>query len=225
MKLITAPETAIWRIGSRPDPLELRDSSPILYRGGRYDSPVVGQYSVLYFSSRLDTCFGEVLSPFDFGQTSMSIFNLWSESSWMDARSVAAGWRIERMAVSIKLHENLRFVDISAPETQQDIFQQLGSKIPELEQNRLEEQIIWSKNRRLTRLISGWIYDQINLDGERLCSGIYYPSSLNTKYDVDWDCWAIFADDRPWQKLKEKPILKTDPALQKVARLFGLTVH
>lgn len=226
MKLVAAPETVIWRIGFRPDPLTFRDSLPDLNRGSRYDSPVVGRYGVLYFASSLDVCFGEVLSPFDvIDQNNLGTFDIQSEPSWIDTRSVVDDLCSRRIAVSIKLKQNLWFVDMSAPETQQEIFKQLTLKIPELEYDRLEEQIIWGKDRKITRLISGWIHDQTNLDGKRLYSGIYYPSSLNTIYDVDWDCWAVFADNKPWQVLDEKSISKTDPSLQKVARLFRLTIH
>lgn len=222
MKSVAAPEISIWRVGHRPDPLAFHASSPDLGRGSRYDSPVAGRYGVLYFASSLEACFGESLARFAIDQSSTSTSDIWSEPSWMDPRSVAADWRNARITVHIKLKENLCFVDMSAPETQQYIFQQLASEIPALEH---KEQILWSNNRRITRPISGWIYDQKNPEGKRRYSGIYYPSRLNARYGVDWRCWAVFADDRPWQVLPKKPIPKTDPSLQKVARLFGLTVH
>ena len=225
MKVISSPKTPVWRIGSRSDPLSLRKSNPNLEHGSRYDSPVPGQYSVLYFGSAVEVCYGELLA--DIGPVDKQYTQLLSgwENLWMNVGSVVADWRMSRSIVSVKLVGDLSFVDMSALETRQVIFQNLSSKIPELEYDRLEEQLILGHYRRITRVISGWIYDQRNEHGEKLYAGIYYPSRHNKKYNVNWNCWAVFADDRPWQKLSQKSVLKTDSALRKVARLYGLKIH
>lgn len=228
MKIISSPRTPIWRIARRPDLLSLRKSDPNIRRGNRYDGPITGQYSVLYFGSELEVCYGDLLARFILvepeDQPALPL-DVWDDPSWMNKRSVAAKWRDERAVVSINLVSGLNFVDMSKPETWQIIFNNLSSKIPELNYNQLEEQIIFDSNRRITRLISGWIYDQKNEKGERLYAGIYYPSRLNKKYNVNWNCWAVFADDKPWQEIDQYSVSKTDPDLKKVARLYGLTIH
>lgn len=227
MKVIPSPKTPIWRVARRSDPLSLRKSDPNLENGSRYDSPISGQYSVLYFGSTVEVCYGELLTdilPMEPDNQYTQPLSGW-ENHWMNVGSVVTDWRTRRSAVSIKLIDDLIFVDMSALETQQVIFNNLSSKIPGFEYNRLEEQLIFGHYRRITRLVSGWIYDQKNENGEQLYAGIYYPSRLNKKYNVNWNCWAVFADDKPWQKLSQKPVLKTDVTLQKVARLYGLTIH
>lgn len=227
MEVISSPETPIWRIAHIPDPLSLHKSDPNLEHGSRYNSPASGQYSVLYFGSTVEVCYGELLAdinPIEPDDQGAQQLDGW-ENYWMNLGSVAADWRESRSVVSVELLDDLIFVDMSIPETWQVIFQNLSSKIPELEYDRLEEQLILGHFRRITRLISGWIYGQKNEKGERLYAGIYYPSRLNSKYNVDWNCWAVFADDKPWQNLSQCPVSKTDPSLNKVARLYDLKIH
>lgn len=228
VKIVSSPRIPIWRIARRPDPLLLRISDPKIQGGNRYDSPISGQYSVLYFGSTVEVCYGELLarfSPVERKDQSALLLDKWEDSSWMNVGSIPTIWRDDRAVVSIKLKDELRFFDMNEPENWQVIYNCLSSKIPELKYNSLEEQIIFGSARKITRLISGWIYDQKNEKGERLYAGIYFPSRLNSKYSVNWNCWAVFADDKPWQKLSQRPVSKTDSALNKVARLYGLTVH
>lgn len=227
MKVISSPKTPIWRVAHTSDPLLLHKSDTNLEHGSRYNSPASGQYSILYFGSTLEACYGELLVdliPIEPDDQNAQQLGRW-ENYWMNVGSVAAGWREMRSVVSVKLVDDLSFVDMSAPETRQVIFQNLSTKIPELEYDRLEEQLILGRFRRITRLIGGWVYEQKNEKGERLYAGIYYPSRLNKKYNVNWNCWAVFADDKPWQKLSQRPVFKADQALNKVAELYGLKIH
>lgn len=227
MEVISSPKTPIWRVAYIPDPLSLHESDPNLENGSRYNSPASGQYSILYFGSTLEVCYGELLVsfvPIEPNDQYARLLSRW-RNNWMNVGSMPADWRAKRSIARVKLVDDLSFVDMSAPETRQVIFQNLSSKIPELEYDRLEEQLILGRFRRITRLIGGWVYEQKNEKGERLYAGIYYPSRLNKKYNVDWNCWAVFADDKPWQKLSQRPVSKTDPVLHKVTELYRLKIH
>lgn len=227
MKIISSPKTPVWRVSHASNPFLLQTSDPNLEIGNRYDSPISGQYSILYFGSELEVCYGELLAqfiPVEMEDKPSVLLDRWRRDSRI-REYVPAFWRKKRAVVSVKLMDSLNFVDMSAPETRRVIFNQMSNKLPELNDNMLEEQMVFDRIRKITRVISGWIYDQRNENGEQLYAGIYYPSRLNKKYNVNWNCWAVFADDKPWQKLSQKPVLKTDVTLQKVARLYGLTIH
>lgn len=228
VKTISSPETPIWRVAHASNPFLLQKSHPNLENGGRYDSPISGQYSILYFGLELEVCYGELLAqfiPVERKDKPSLLLDRWRNDSRINREFVPAFWREKRVVVSVKLMDNLNFVDMSAPETREFIFNQTSNKLSELNYNMLEEQMIFGRIRKITRVISGWIYDQKNEKGEQLYAGIYYPSRHNKKYNVNWNCWAVFADDKPWQRRSQKSVLKTDSAFQKVARLYGLKVH
>jgi hypothetical protein len=42
--------------------------------------------------------------------------------------------------------------------------------------------------------------------------------------NTDWECWAVF-DDVPIVEINRRPILRTDEALLRVAKSYGLTAH
>jgi hypothetical protein len=75
-------------------------------------------------------------------------------------------------------------------------------------------------DRRITRLIGQWAYEQADDEGRPRFAGIRYLSRLNTR----WECWGVF-DDVSIEEMTRRPILATDPALRSVCKTYSLTPH
>lgn len=83
----------------------------------------------------------------------------------------------------------------------------------------LDVAIVRGADRRITRWIGKWAYDQRDDDGLPVFAGVRYLSRLNS----DWECWAVF-EHAQIEEVERKPILRTDTGLANVARLYDLTV-
>jgi hypothetical protein len=98
------PEGGVWRIGPATDPYEIRPplspedlNSP--KTGNRFDSPV-GNYSVVYFATKLEGCFGETLARCRPDPTLPAAFQgEWSTRGFMLPGEIPADWRHRRLAV------------------------------------------------------------------------------------------------------------------------------
>jgi hypothetical protein len=84
----------------------------------------------------------------------------------------------------------------------------------------LDVPVVRGHDRRITRYISQWTYEQLDEDERPMYAGIRYLSRLNS----DWECWAVF-DHVAIEELTRHAILPQDEALTRIAKLYGLTVY
>lgn len=221
-KWALAPADGFWRIGRSPDPIyfapppdpEALDGPST---GNRFDSPTRG-YSVCYFATELTGCFGETLARFrpDPGLTSVS-----NESGFMLSGEVPADWRHRRLAVRARPIDSGsgRFLDVEAIETREWLRTELGELLAFHGYSDLDVSVVRGGDRRITRWIGAWAYDQRAENGAPLYAGVRYLSRLNS----DWECWAVF-DRVQLEELERKPLLEGDAELSAVASLFNLRV-
>lgn len=221
-------------MGRDPEPLAASRSSGSSElskpgTGNRFDSPA-GTYGVRYFATTRDGCFGEILARFRADPVLAGIIGPeWRERGWMDVGDIPADWRQRRAAVRVtfpstgrnaKFPDGIRFLDIESMETREAMrpdFEELLAfhKYPDL-----DIPVVRGRDRRMTRYISQWAFEQYDAAGQPLYAGIRYLSRLNN----DWECWAVF-DDVEIEELERRPILREDAALQRIARVYGLTPH
>lgn len=231
IRSVTPPRGGVWRIGRAPDPLAAADPLPPSLlddprTGNRFDSPK-GRYRVLYFATTLEGCFGETLARFrpDPGLRKL-IGEEWSELGFMRVGDVPADWRQRRIAVHVTFPEEddfgggVRFLDVESLETREVLREEFASLLARHGYADLDVSTVRAADRRITRWIGQWAYEQRTADGFRQFAGIRYLSRLNS----DWECWAVF-DDVPLVETIRRPILPTDEALARVARRYGLTPH
>lgn len=231
IRVVRSPRRGVWRVARAPDPLAFR---PPLSRdeldspdaGNRFDSPL-GQYNVLYFGTSLDVCYGETLARFrpDLGLLA-DIEDEWEELGFMPGGEVPRDWRQRRIAVRVRFPENplefpdgIRFVDVESHRTRQTLRSELADVLVYYGCTDLDVSTVRGGDRRVTRWISQWVYDQVDETGRPYFAGIRYLSRLETT----WECWAVF-DDVVMTELEQRSIHRTDPALRRVARMFELTV-
>lgn len=222
---VRLPRPGVWRIGPGHDPFETRPaltadelSSP---RGGnRFDSPL-GNYSVLYFGTTLEACFGETLARFRPDLTLSSIVtDDWSELGFMSPGEVAADWRHRRLAVRAKASgDGALFLDVESLVTRSTLARHLGPALGVLGVSDLDVPVVRGGDRRVTRLISHWAWGRVNDDSNHRYAGLRYLSRLRT----EWECWALF-DRVPTVELARGTIKAENPALRKVAKLYDLRV-
>ena len=133
--------------------------------------------------------------------------------------SVPAEWRQRRVAVKVRFPGPLQFVDLESAESIEVLRKKLGHRLAVLGHDDLDLSVVKGPDRQITRLISHWIYSEADEAGRPLYAGIRYLSRL----DSGWECWAAF-EDVEMEEVIRQPILRTEPRLQNVAKLFGLTV-
>lgn len=223
VRWVTVTEQGVWRVGRSPDPIYFAAppspahlDSPTA--GNRFDSPTQ-DYRVCYFATKLDGCFGETLARF---RPDPKLLAVSREEGFMLAGEIPADWRHRRLAVRARPVGNgtpTRFVDAEALDTRQVLRGELGELLAYHGHKDLDVAIVRGADRRITRWIGRWAYEQRNEDGTPTYAGIRYLSRLNTR----WECWAVF-DRVQLEELERRPILRGDDALSRVARCFDLTV-
>jgi hypothetical protein len=228
------PRKGIWRVGRDPDPLAASKSSGSSElskagTGNRFDSPT-GGYGVRYFATTLDGCFGEILARFRTDPVlSRVIGSEWLDLGFMDVGDIPADWRQRRTAVRValpakgqnaKFPDGIRFLDVEAVETREAMRPDFEPLLAFYKYTDLDIPVVRGRDRRMTRYISQWAFDQTDDQGRPLYAGIRYLSRLNN----DWECWAVF-DDVGLEELDRRPILGEDAAFHRVAKLYGLTPH
>jgi hypothetical protein len=231
VEAVAAPDEGMWRVGRGPDPLAPSDPLPPSdldqpATGNRFDSPT-GTYRTLYFATTLDGCFGETLARFrPDPKIAALIGDEWAQLGFMRVGDIPADWRQRRMAVHVRFAAQgafaggLQFLDIEALETRERLRTELGSLLAFYGHEDLDVATVRGQDRRITRWIGQWAYDQRNEDGSVRFAGIRYLSRLNT----EWECWAVF-HDVSITEISRRPILHTDEALLRTARRYGLTAH
>lgn len=217
------PEGGIWRIARGPDPLAHREPPPTLDPGGgptraighRFDS-AQGNYSVLYFGTKLECCYGETLACFRPSPTITR--DRFDEDGFMNYGEIPADWRDRRIAVRCTLPGGLPFLDVEDMGTRTHLDKQLPWLLAIVGLDGIDVSAIRGKDRRLTRWISQWAHAQ-EAGGEPQFGGVRFCSRINT----DWELWAVF-DRTRLHPVENVPILPQDDALRRVAKHFELQV-
>jgi hypothetical protein len=193
--------------------------------GDRFDSPKRA-FRVTYLGTSLAACFGETLSRLRPAPELVALVgDEWRELGFMEVGSVAASWRHERVAVRAwpdtqrYRRRDAAFVDIESIDTHQILRAALASTIGDLGYRDLDVGLVRGPDRRVTRAISQWVWEQADENSFALYAGLRYLSRL----DSDWECWAIF-DDVPLTEKERKAITLDIPELGAVAEQFGLLV-
>jgi hypothetical protein len=228
------PKGGIWRVGRDPDPLAASKSLgsselPKAGTGNRFDS-ASGGYGVRYFATTLDGCFGETLARFRADPVlSKVIGDEWQELGFMNVGDIPADWRQRRTAVRVSFPEGeqnakfprgIQFLDIESVETREALREDLAQLLAYYGYPDLDVALVRGRDRRLTRYISQWVFEQTDEAGNPLYAGIRYLSRLNT----DWELWAVF-DDVEMKELERRPIRREDASYQRIAKLYGLIPH
>ena len=117
------------------------------------------------------------------------------------------------------LDQSLRFVDIAAPETREQLARDLASVLEKLGVLDLDLSVITSKDpRRPTQVIARHVYDLTDESGMPMFAGIRYISRLC----VDWELWAVFADRLVSHEYPSVSICPDNPDLLAACRRLGL---
>jgi hypothetical protein len=231
IEAVAAPDEGVWRGGRPPDPPPASPPLPPSQldqptTGNRFDSPT-GAYRALYFATTLDGCFGETLARFRPDPTIRALVRAeWAELGFMNVGDVPADWRQRRIAVHATFPtqdafaHGVQFLDVESLETREALREEMASLLAFYNLKDLDVATVRGGDRRITRYIGQWAYDQRTEDGLARFAGVRYLSRLNT----DWECWAVF-DDVPIVELNRKPILPTDEALLRIAKSYSLTTH
>jgi hypothetical protein len=224
-KIVPPPKGGLWRVGRSPDPLRFSDPlDPSLLEnratGNRFDSPT-GDYRVCYFATTLEACFGETLSRFrpDPGLSAIA-----DEEGFMALGEVPADWRHRRLAVHAALSPSdtipaIRFLDVEAAQTRSLLRTALGELLAFHGYSDLDVPTVRGADRRITRWIGRWAYEQRDADDRLKFAGIRYLSRLSS----EWECWALF-EDVALDEQERRPITRDDSALTRIAELYDLTV-
>jgi hypothetical protein len=222
---VSAPPGGFWRIGLATDPYESRpplsaEELNTPRAGNRFDSPV-GTYSVLYFGTDLAACFGETLSRFRPSAVAVEAVEAdWEARSFMKPGSVPADWRLRRLAVRARpAPTDVLFLDVESGATRAFLQHELSVVLSAFGIPELDVPAIRGADRRLTRAISLWAYNQLKDDGTPRYAGIRYLSRLDTQ----WECWALF-DRVDTQETERRSITRSMSELLEVAEMWGLTV-
>lgn len=225
MRIVAPPRTGVWRVGRGDDPLAAPPPDPMPLddsrAGNRFDS-MLGDYGVVYFGTTLEVCYGETLSRFRPDPLLVFIEDEWHKLGFMERGAVPADWRSRRTAVRARVGATGRFLDVEDHETREWLLSHanFGAVVRMWGHRDLDVSVIRGPDRRVTRLISQFVYSMVDQHDEPVFDGIRYLSRTNT----DWECWAAF-DRAPIEECERLPILATDEVLQQVAKGYGLTIH
>lgn len=192
------PGGGVWRVGRDPEPLAASKSSGPSElskpgTGNRFDSPA-GSYGVRYFATTLDGCFGEILARFRADPLLAEVIGSeWREKGFMDVGDIPADWRQRRTAVraaflpggrNAKFPDGIKFLDIESVETREAMRPDFEELLAYYKYPDLDIPVVRGRDRRMTRYISQWTFEQTDERGQPLYAGIRYLSRLNS----DWEC-------------------------------------
>jgi hypothetical protein len=188
--------------------------------GNRFDSPTEN-FSVCYFATDLEACFGETLSRF---RPDPALAEAAQEEGFMQVGEVPADWRNQRIAVQANFTaseslSNIRFLNVEALKTRRELERELAPLLAYYGYSELDVPTVRGGDRRITRWIGKWAFELRDEDGAPIFAGIRYLSRLNT----DWECWAVF-HDVDIVEISRQPIELGNPSLAAIAREFDLTV-
>jgi hypothetical protein len=169
----------------------------------------------------LDGCFGETLSRF---RPDPGLRTIADEEGFMALGEVPADWRHRRLAVRITpaptdAMPTIRFLDVEAAATRSILRDELGKLLAFYGYSDLDVPTIRGGDRRITRWIGRWAYEQRDAQGRMKFAGVRYMSRLSS----EWECWALF-ENVALDEQERRPIPRDDAALLRIADLYSLTV-
>jgi hypothetical protein len=179
----------------------------------------MGNYYVWYFATERDGCYGETLALLRPDPRVKKVIE-GDEDGFMPIGEVPADWRKRRVLARATFPQGRPFVDVEAAETRAVLTRELAWVLELVGLDDIDVAAIRSRDRRLTRWISQWVWQKRLEETAPDYAGIRFCSKLNT----DWECWAVFADITPIEE-ERHPVLRQDEALQRVASLFSLDIY
>lgn len=217
------PPGGLWRVGRSPNPLQSRPPEAGTLgssrAGNRFDVTVSPDVGILYFSTDLETCYSEVLARFRPDPRIASIVRKdWADRGWMEIGAVPADWRFRRSVAQVYLEDDQPILDLTATATVDFLREELAYGLATLGYDDLDHGLLRGPDRRVTRLVADWAYQQYDGEVPRWW-GIKYTSRL----DNSGECWAVFPDAE-MRMVLSRPVALDDPALEAVARRFQLKV-
>lgn len=223
---VQPPEEGLWRVGRAPNPFEVRDPAPRLHpksaedpgSGNRFDS-ALGDYFVWYFGTTLDGCYGETLAPLRPSPAVVATVGK-NEEGLMALGEVPADWRRRRVAVRATFPEGRPFLDVEAADTRARLTNELAWLLNVVGLDDIDVSAIRSRDRRLTRWISQWTWNQRWDATFPDYAGLCFRSRLNT----DWQLWAVFGEV-VFEERERRSILRQDEALNRVALRYCLDIY
>jgi len=229
--IVVAPRSPIYRVGRSPDPFEApswafvgADST----FGGRFDDPggrhgvdPGDRFRVLYFASASVGAFGETLARFRPDLDALAQSRVDPSSSRLARPVVPAAWRLARRIGVTTLIPSLVFANLGTPETVQELRQALAPLALSLGLPDLDISALTGPHRALTQEVARYLYEQHDPSGTPLYHGIRYQSRFN----MAWECWAVFTDRLLHRIVRVDPIAATDPGLYDAARILRLTIE
>jgi hypothetical protein len=186
--------------------------------GNRFDS-AMSNYYVWYCATEPDGCYGETLAPLRPDPKVRSAIKN-DEDGFMLIGDVPADWRQRRVLTRATFPPNRPFVDVEAAETRAVLSDELAWVLELVGLDDIDVAAIRSRDRRLTRWISQWVWQKHLDEFQPKYGGIRFCSKLNT----EWECWAVFEDTTPTEQ-ERHPVLRQDAALGRVASLFSLDIY
>jgi hypothetical protein len=221
--VVTAPGDGLWRVGRGDDPLKLpgRGATGLgdTRAGNRFDS-FTGNYQVLYFGTDLRVCFGETLNRYRKDPRLAFIDDEWERREFMKRGTVPADWRSRRTAVRVAVPETARFFNVENGDNVIRLARELGPTVSLLGHHEIDTGLLHGPDRRVTRAISQWVWQQVDADGSCIFDGIRYRSRTNPA----WECWAVFAESLDLDEVERQPILTAMPELTETADELDLVV-
>ena len=216
-----APTAGPWRVGRNPEPLtvvapkahDLRSKRA----GNRFDIAGVG---VAYFATKLEGCFAETLAELrPKPQLAVLVADEWRAAGHLGPGLVPAGWRHRRTVVHVSVDRGYEFLDVEDVATHQVLRSELALGLAALGVDDLDVGTVRGADRRVTRLIADWAYQQETDDGYGRFAGIRYCSRLSS----EWVCWALFPDAEI-EPRAAFPVEREMPELVAIADRFKLRV-
>ena len=207
MEIVSRPPLPLWRVErrSRPEawvPPALGPGRPD-GEGHRFDHATAG-YVVGYYASDAYGAFLETLAPLRPKLTAAN-FDLGGQ--------LDSSWTRSRFLTEAAVGSDAVFLDVEHAVTRSGLEQQLRSELAALNVTVLNIAAIRGADRRVTRTVSQWAWQQADLAGIRYLS----------QYDSTAECWAVF-DRTPVTIIDEHDIIDTDRQLARAARYHHLSI-
>ncbi|WP_435218284.1 RES family NAD+ phosphorylase [Streptomyces sp. bgisy034] len=220
VRLVTAPEHGVWRLGKAKKPLTyntIEASETDLLSGNRWS---LVSYGTLYCASEIEGCFAEALEPFRVHPELRAVIqDDWHEPYFMPPGTLPLDWRTRHSLVRVQPDKKARFLDVNHDETLTALDRHLRPTLKELRIRALTDDHIQGPDRRLTRRIAAWAITQRTPHQARLIQGIAYRSRFASR-----QCWAIFSDC-DLEYVETQPIWPESEGLSTVAKHYGLTIR
>jgi len=177
----------------------------------------MGDYRVYYYATLLEGCYGETLAALRPAPAVQE--EAGDEEGLMPLGEISADWRNRRVAVRASFPEGRPFLDVEAADTRALLRGELGWLLDLVRQDDIDVSAIRSRDRRLTRWISQWVWSARWANSYPDYAGICFRSRHNS----DWECWAVF-EEVVFDEEERRSVLRQDAALGRVANLYDLNV-